>query len=143
MTFFFPPYGLGCMLLHHKINIPASPGLPWPARASPGPPQAEAEPSRAEPARTEPGRAVPSQVEPARNGQSRAEPSHDEPRQADTSPDRAGAFWNFRVPYMFVFSLRLFRPFSRGLVTSINQTLPYIYIVHMQMAEKTKILPAP
>ena len=91
------------MLLHNKINIPASPGLPWPARASPGPPQAEAEPSQAEPARTALGRAVPSQVEPGRNGQSPAEPSPDEPRQADTSPVRACAFWNFGVPYIFVF----------------------------------------
>ena len=68
---------------------------------------------------------MPSQVEPGRNGQSRAEPSHDEPRQADTSPVRADAFWNSGVPYIFVFSLRLFRPFSKGLVTSINQTGPY------------------
>ena len=71
---------------------------------------------------------MPSQVEPGRNGQSRAEPSHDEPRQADTSPVRAGAFWNSGVPYIFVFSLRLFRPFSKGLVTSINQIGPYIYV---------------
>ena len=67
---------------------------------------------------------MPSQVEPGRDGQSRTEPNHDEPRQADTSPVRAGAFWNFGVPYMPVFSLRLFRPFSKDLDTGVNQILP-------------------
>ena len=70
---------------------------------------------------------MPSQVEPGRDGQSRTEPNHGEPRQADRSPVRAGAFWNFGVPYMSVFSLRLFRPFSKGLDTGINQIWPYVY----------------
>ena len=72
MMFFFPPYGLGCMVLLHKINISASPGLPW---ASPGLPWASPGRSRAEPSQPEQSQAAPCRARWSQGETGRAEPS--------------------------------------------------------------------
>ena len=78
MIFLFPPYSPGCMLLFYKINIPASPGLPWPPPASPALPRpklSRAEPSQPEKSQAGPGRARWSRAE---TGRAEPSPSHDE-----------------------------------------------------------------
>ena len=72
MNCFFPPYGLGFVFLSHKINIPASPGLPW---GSPGLPRACPGRSRAEPIQPEQSQAGPCRARWSQGETGRAEPS--------------------------------------------------------------------
>ena len=99
----------------------ASPGFPRPPPACPGR-------TRAEASRASPNRARPDKAEPGGDGRRRAEPhralattSRGKLRRAWSEPSQAQAE---PEPNCLVFPLRLFRPFSKVLITSINQILP-------------------